>query len=145
VSLASFSFAKEERELLRDGALNNAESVLATEGRQHTSNRKFAPRLTAAARSAMASITCIADYSGCGRGHDAGLSLRLPTGAMRSGPSVSLSPLATKVHVRLAQLGDQLLRYDEMISPSVQFFQESATLNHDVDFAAGGRRIVQSL
>jgi hypothetical protein len=62
-----------------------------------------------------------------------------------SATSVSLSPLATKVHVRLAQLGDQLLRYDEMISPSVQFFQECATLNHDVDFAAGGRRIVQSL
>jgi hypothetical protein len=32
VSLASFSFAKEERELLRDGALNNAELVLATGG-----------------------------------------------------------------------------------------------------------------
>jgi hypothetical protein len=32
VSLASFSFAKEERELLRDGALNNAELVLATAG-----------------------------------------------------------------------------------------------------------------
>jgi hypothetical protein len=29
-----------------------------------------------------------------------------------------LSPLATKVHVRLAQLGDHFLRYDEMISPS---------------------------
>jgi hypothetical protein len=56
-----------------------------------------------------------------------------------------LSPLATKVHVRLAQLGDHFLRYDEMISPPVQFFQESTTLNHDVDFPAGGRRIVQSL
>jgi hypothetical protein len=32
VSLASLSFAKEERELLRDGALNSAESVLATGG-----------------------------------------------------------------------------------------------------------------
>jgi hypothetical protein len=32
VSLASFSFAKKERELLRDGALNNAELVLATGG-----------------------------------------------------------------------------------------------------------------
>jgi hypothetical protein len=63
----------------------------------------------------------------------------------RVGPSISLSPLATKVHVRLAQLGDHFLRYDEMISPPVQFFQKSATLNHDVDFPAGGRRIVQSL
>ena len=67
------------------------------------------------------------------------------TDLVRIGTIVSLSPPATKVHVRLAQLGDQPLRYDEMISPSVQFFRESATLNHDVDFAAGGRRIVQSL
>ena len=57
----------------------------------------------------------------------------------------SLSPLPTKVHVGLAQFGDHFLRYDEMISPPTQFFQESATLNHDVPFPARGSRIVQSL
>jgi hypothetical protein len=58
---------------------------------------------------------------------------------------LSLSPLPTKVHVRLAQLGDHFLRYGELISPPVQFFQESATLNHDVRFPACGSRIVHGL
>jgi hypothetical protein len=43
-----------------------------------------------------------------------------------------LSPLATKVHVRLAQLGDHF-RYDEMISPP-QFFRIH-DIEPDVDFS----------
>jgi hypothetical protein len=56
-----------------------------------------------------------------------------------------LPPLPTKIRVPLAQLGDEFLRYVESIPPLVQFFQETATLNHDVRFRARGSRVVQSL
>jgi hypothetical protein len=52
-----------------------------------------------------------------------------------------LPPLPTKIRVPLAQLGDEFLRYVESIPPLVQFFQETATLNHDVRFRAS-REIV---
>ena len=56
-----------------------------------------------------------------------------------------LPPLSTKIRIPLTQLADEFLRYVESISPLVQFFQEIATLNHHLRFAARGSRVVQSL